>query len=97
MTRYSRVILQLAAAAAIVAVLPMASVAVAAENTAVDAAIAKTAMTKTTPTKVRHHAWRRTWVASHHHPRYVIPVASRLGCSGEWCGRQFVLMIGIGY
>jgi hypothetical protein len=25
------------------------------------------------------------------------PLQRDLGCSGEWCGRQFVLMIGIGF
>jgi hypothetical protein len=25
------------------------------------------------------------------------PLQAGLGCSGEWCGRQFVLMVGIGY
>jgi hypothetical protein len=34
-------------------------------------------------------------MAYHAHP--VRPVASDLGCSSAWCGRQFVLMVGIGY
>jgi hypothetical protein len=28
---------------------------------------------------------------------FVTPTQRQLGCSGEWCGRQFVLMIGIGF
>ena len=42
--------------------------------------------------------------AKHHAPprfsHYVRPVASagsNLGCSGTWCGRQFVLIVGIGF
>ena len=27
----------------------------------------------------------------------VTPLQRQLGCSGEWCGRQFVLMVGIGF
>jgi hypothetical protein len=43
----------------------------------------------------RHHR-----IASIRHVRYVAdvtPLQRNLGCSGEWCGRQFVLMIGIGF
>jgi len=31
------------------------------------------------------------------HVTTVTPLRRDLGCSGEWCGRQFVLMIGIGF
>jgi hypothetical protein len=31
------------------------------------------------------------------HVAAVTPQQRNLGCSGEWCGRQFVLMIGIGF
>jgi hypothetical protein len=30
-------------------------------------------------------------------PRYVRPATGQLNCVGTWCGRHFVLMIGIGY
>ncbi len=39
-------------------------------------------------------------VTSVRHIRHVAtatPLQRNLGCSGEWCGRQFVLMIGIGF
>jgi hypothetical protein len=39
-------------------------------------------------------------MASVRHVRHVAtvtPVQRNLGCSGDWCGRQFVLMIGIGF
>ena len=31
------------------------------------------------------------------HVAAVTPLQRNLGCSGDWCGRQFVLMIGIGF
>jgi hypothetical protein len=31
------------------------------------------------------------------HVAAVTPLQRNLGCSGEWCGRQFVLIIGIGF
>jgi hypothetical protein len=48
------------------------------------------------PLKVKHHAPRVRLAASHHHPG-VSPIQSGLGCSGVWCGRQFVLMVGVGF
>jgi hypothetical protein len=29
--------------------------------------------------------------------RHATPQHARLGCSGAWCGRQFVLMLGVAY
>jgi hypothetical protein len=97
MTKYPRLILQFAAATAFAGLLSVTAPAVAAENTAVTTVIAKS----TTPV-VKHHAsrWIRTAWYRHHHHRYaspVSPIATHLGCSGEWCGRQFVLMLGIGF
>jgi len=43
--------------------------------------------------KIKRHASRRTHIAASR----VCPIRSDLGCSGVWCGRQFVLMIGIGF
>lgn len=31
------------------------------------------------------------------HVAAVTPLQRNLGCSGEWCGRQFVLIVGIGF
>jgi len=31
------------------------------------------------------------------HDHGIDQVRSNLGCSGIWCGRQFVLMLGVGY
>jgi hypothetical protein len=43
------------------------------------------------------HIKRYAPVRISHHVSPVTPVASELGCSGVWCGRQFVLIVGIGY
>ena len=46
---------------------------------------------KASPTRHRHIAPIRRHVAS------VTPLQRQLGCSGEWCGRQFVLIVGIDF
>jgi len=47
----------------------------------------------------RHSSRRTRLAASHYHRGYerISPIRSNLECSGVWCERQFVLMIGIGY
>lgn len=40
---------------------------------------------------------RMTSVRHVRHVASVTPMQRQLGCSGEWCGRQFVLIIGIGF
>ena len=82
------VISQFAAATLLAAVLSMPIPVTAAEISTGPAASA--------PATIKHHASRHARIARLHH-HYVGPVASHLGCSGEWCGRQFVLMIGIGF
>ncbi len=49
------------------------------------------ATTKTAPSMIKRHAPRRTRLAAPY------PIHSKLDCSGLWCERQFVLMIGIGW
>jgi hypothetical protein len=44
-------------------------------------------------THLRRHGPTR--VSQYVHP--VRPAESNLGCSGVWCGRQFVLIVGIGF
>jgi hypothetical protein len=47
-----------------------------------------------------HTAGKTAPVASSHHSRYdprLSAIRSNLGCSGVWCGRQFVLMVGVAY
>jgi hypothetical protein len=86
--------------------LSMAAPAVATELK-VTASEARPVTVKTVPYRIRHHAWLRhhgwrgTRIAAS--PRYVgpdrrvSPIPNNLGCSGAWCGRQYVLMVGIGF
>jgi hypothetical protein len=79
-----------AATAVVVAVLSGPAPSFAAEGTAIATGMsAKTSMP---------HAKRHAPARLSYHVRPVIkPAESYLGCSGAWCGRQFVLMVGIGY
>jgi hypothetical protein len=92
MASYPRLILQFAATTGLMVMLAMAAPAVAAESAV---AVSETAA-KTAPSVIRHHASRARLAASNSQ-RHVYPIRSDLGCSGIWCGRQFVLMIGVGY
>jgi hypothetical protein len=65
----------------------------AAENT-VSEAVAVTA--KTAPSAPKRRASPASRIAISHYYR-VGPNRGNMDCSGEWCGRQFVLMIGVGY
>jgi hypothetical protein len=87
-----RLILLFAAATGIAAVLLMAAPTMAAES----AVTVRETAARTAPPTIKRHASRTRFAASHYHRR-VDPIRSDLGCSGVWCGRQFVLMIGIGY
>jgi hypothetical protein len=51
---------------------------------------------KAAPSTARHHASfeRRTAVR---HDRRFNAMQGRLDCTGSWCGRQFVLMVGVAY
>ena len=54
---------------------------------------AASTLNKASITPIKHRAPGRI----SHHVAPVRPVASDLECSGLWCGRQFVLIVGIGY
>jgi hypothetical protein len=91
MTHSPRLILQ---SAAIVTMLSTAPV-LAAEMT-VPGATAKSASHLTK----HHHGSRVTRIAARyvrHEAAAASPFRADLGCAGAWCGRQMVLMIGIGY
>jgi hypothetical protein len=100
-----RLMLQFAAATGIAAMLWVAAPAMAAERAADSNAPAVS--TKTAPSVTERHASlkrnapRRARLAASHYRRgyeqRISPVRSNVECSGVWCGRQFVLMIGIGY
>ena len=96
MVNYPRLILHFTAVAGIAALLCTAAPAVAAES-AVPASEAATANAKSAPALIKRHASRGTRIAASSHERRASPVRSSLDCSGVWCGRQFVLMIGVGY
>ena len=98
MSSYPRLMLQFAAATGIAAMLWVATPAMAAESAANSNAPAVS--TKTTPSVIKRHAPRRARLAASHYRRgyeRTGPIRSNLECSGVWCGRQFVLMIGIGF
>jgi hypothetical protein len=90
-----RLILQLAATTTIAAMLSTAAPAVAADGPVTVRENAASANTQ--PSVIKHHGWRAKRIAASHHDRRVGVVRSELGCAGVWCGRQFVLMIGVGY
>jgi len=58
-----------------------------------DTTVATDVSAKSSPIKHR----RMTSIGHVRHLSAGTPVQRNLGCSGEWCGRQFVLMIGIGF
>jgi hypothetical protein len=96
MASYPRLISQFAAATGIVAMLSAAAPVVAAES-AVSSRDAAVAPARTVPSVVKHRASRGNRIAASHYNRHNRRVSANLDCSGIWCGRQFVLMIGVGY
>jgi hypothetical protein len=104
MSSYSRLMLQFAAATGIAAMLSVAAPAMAAESAAnsnVPAVTTKTApsVTERHASLKRHAPRRARFAASHYRRGYerISPTRGNLECYSVWCGRQFVLMIGIGY
>lgn len=89
MAGYPSSILQLASAAAVAATLWTAPAAMAAETSATvgRAAALTTKMSSS----------RAARIAASYYGRHFRPIRSHLDCSGAWCGRQFVLMVGIAY
>jgi hypothetical protein len=92
MASYPRLILQFAATTGFAVMLSTATPVVAAESAGTVSEITA----KTAPPTIRYHASRARLAASNYH-RHVYPIRSDLGCSGVWCGRQFVLMVGVAY
>jgi hypothetical protein len=96
MASYPHLISQFAATTGIVAMLSTAAPVVAAER-AVSSPEAATAPATTMPSVVKHRAPRGNRIAASHHDRRVSAIHGNLDCSDIWCGRQFVLMVGVGY
>jgi hypothetical protein len=44
---------------------------------------------------LKHH--RTAPIRQVRHVATAVPLQRNLGCSGEWCGRQIVLFIGVGF
>jgi hypothetical protein len=74
----------LLAAVVAAAVLASAAPATAAEDAATDVSAKAASTTRHVPARIAM-------------PRYVRPATGQFNCAGSWCGRHFVLMIGIGY
>jgi hypothetical protein len=88
----SRLILQFAATTGFAVMLSTATPVAAAESAVTVSEITA----KTAPLTIRRHA-SRARLAESNYQRHVYPIRSDLGCSGVWCGRQFVLMVGVAY
>jgi hypothetical protein len=94
MVSYPRLMLQFGATG-IAFILWTAAPAVAVERAAANSAAVAT--TKTAPFVIKRGALRGSWIALSRFYRQVSPIRSDLDCTGVWCGRHFVLMIGVGY
>jgi hypothetical protein len=80
-----------AAAIAMAATLSFAPPASAADAAPAASEVTKVSGASAAPS-VRHRLSR---IAAWRGQRYIRPIG--LGCSSPWCGRQFVLMVGIAY
>jgi len=89
MDSFPRKISLLAVAAIVAATLSGPARVSAAEKTSVATEISA----KASNPSIRRHGPARVSHYAHH----VKPTESNLGCSGAWCGRQFVLIVGIGF
>ena len=89
-SRFMRLMSQSAAAAGLAAMLWIAAPALASESAVTGGAAAATRTTRSV-TKYRAR------IAVSHFRRQLTAISGDPGCSGVWCGRQFVLMLGIGY
>jgi hypothetical protein len=93
MNSFPRNLSLLAATAMVAAVLSGQAPAFAAEGTAAVTDISANGSHKSSTAHMRRHGPTRV----SHYVRPIRPAESNLGCSGLWCGRQFVLIVGIGY
>ena len=94
-----RLIVPFVAAIAAASVLPIAPPASAAGFTTGtgDAASANAAVARPDVRQRTSQRIRPTAARDHRRDRYVRPIRNDMDCSGAWCRRQFVLMIGIAY
>lgn len=99
MTLHFRLMPSFAVAVCVAAAIGCAAPANAAEERAgIKASSANSSDVRTSPSVTKHHAWRRArYFAASRYSRRVNLAGTNPTCSGVWCGRQFVLMIGIGF
>jgi hypothetical protein len=99
MASYPRLMLRFAAAIGIASLLWIAAPAVASDGAVTGSGTAVTTATSPPVDIKRRASHRIRFVASHQvrRDRRVGSIRDDGGCSGVWCGRQLVLMIGIGY
>ncbi len=94
MASYLRSMLPVAAVVALASVLLISSPASAAGFSIAGEAVGGNAVGA--PSDVRQRAPQRIRLAAPR-DRYVRPVRNDIDCSGGWCRRHFVLMVGIAY
>lgn len=99
MASYPRLMLPFAAVIGVATALSMAAPVSAAEATFGAGEVAIVAARAASPVVRRTTSQRTRLAASRNHERdrYVSQIRSNQDCSGVWCGRQFVLIIGIAY
>jgi len=99
MASYLRLMLPFAAAVAAASVLSTASPASAAGVTIGTSVSGSANASGARPDFGHRTSQRNRFAASrdHRRDRYVHPIRKNMDCSGAWCRRQFVLMVGIAY
>jgi hypothetical protein len=94
MKRYPSMV-SLFAAAGTAAMLTAAILTWAVPAVAAEDAVATDVSAKAASSMERRHVPAR--IALSRYVRHVSPAPRQADCSGSWCGRHFVLMVGIGY
>lgn len=99
MASYPRLMVPFAAVIGAAAALSMASPVAAADAMRSAGEVAATFARATPPVVGGGASPRNVLRVSRHHrqDRNISRTGNRIDCSGAWCGRQFVLMIGIAY
>lgn len=97
MDSFPRILSSLAASAIVAAMLSGSAPAFAADATAVATTATTAAATDVSAKASSKHGRRHGGMPVSHGGHLVRSAASNPGCFGVWCGRQFVLMVGIAY
>src|SRR5262245_34468310 len=97
MSSFPRMMSVLAAALGVAAVLWITPPAMAAESNPTGKQAAGVANVRTASAVGKHHALGRTVSARTPRIRYADAASGWLQCTNSWCGRPFVLIIGVGF